>query len=146
MHSRLRRNAQTSFVHARSPLYSYYAYKLLGTVCPRTDIYRIALRPIYRKSKFSRISRIWNCWGNYFSENFDGISGAESGGAGGGAAARPPGFESGGVLSIFHFLSKPYTLSYKDDLLYTVVLYVRVHSILVNCLQVLKQLKLVNGT
>ena len=31
-------------------------------------------------------------------------------------------------VTIFHFLAKPYTLSHKDDLLYTVVLYVRVHS------------------
>ena len=35
---------------------------------------------------------------------------------------------------------------YNDDLLYTVVLYVRVHSILVNRLHVLNMLKLVNRT
>ena len=75
-------------------------------------------------------------------------SGVGSGGAGG--AAAPPDLRAGGQsppsceVSIFHFLSKPYTLSYKDDLLYTVVLYVRVHSTLVNCLHVLKLLKLMN--
>ena len=63
------------------------------------------------------------------------ISGIGSGRAGGGYS--PPRLESGGALP-------PRREVYNDNILYTVVLYVRVHSILVNCLHVLNLLKLVN--